>query len=69
MQIKPIKMELLRTKKQIQREERDKAIRADYEAMMRVEGQSKTEVTKLLMEKYDIASPSTIYIILKRTII
>lgn len=59
-------MELLRTKKQIQREERDKAICAEYDAMMSVEGQSKTEVTKMLMDKYDIASPSTIYLIRQR---
>lgn len=59
-------MELLRTKKQIQREERDKAICAEYDAMMSVVGQSKTEVIKMLMDKYDISSPSTIYIIRQR---
>ena len=59
-------MEVLRTKLQERRRKRDMAIYAEYEQMMSVPGQSSTEVAKRLMEKYDINSLGTIYVIRKR---
>lgn len=59
-------MEVFKTPRQREREQRDAAIYADYTAMMSQPGQSATEVNKRLMEKYNIASPSSIYVIRKR---
>lgn len=59
-------MEVLKTDLQREREQRDLAIYTDYERMMSVEGQSATEVGKLLMQKYRIHSLGTIYVIRKR---
>lgn len=59
-------MEVLRTKLQERRLKRDMAIYSEYEQMMSVPGQSSTEVAKRLMEKYDINSLGTIYVIRKR---
>ena len=59
-------MEVFKTELQQQREAKDYAVYADYEKLMSVPGQSKTEVIKRLMEKYDFHAPSTIYVIRKR---
>ena len=59
-------MEVWKTDLQREREQRDLAIYSDYEKMMSVNGQSATEVVKLLMNKYKILSLSTIYVIRKR---
>lgn len=59
-------MEIFRTKLQERRLKRDMAIYSEYEQMMSVPGQSSTEVAKRLMEKYDINSLGTIYVIRKR---
>ena len=59
-------MEVLRTKLQERRRKRDMAIYSEYEEMMKVPGQSSTEVAKRLMAKYDINSLGTIYVIRKR---
>lgn len=59
-------MEVLRTKLQERRRKRDMAIYSEYEEMMKVPGQSSTEVAKRLMQKYDINSLGTIYVIRKR---
>jgi hypothetical protein len=59
-------MEVLRTELQERRRKRDMAIYSEYEQMMSVPGQSSTEVSKLLMRKYDINSLGTIYVIRKR---
>lgn len=57
---------LLKPKGRQKREARDLALYTDYQKLMSVEGQSKTEVNKLLMEKYDIDSQGTIYTIIHR---
>ena len=59
-------MEVLKTELQREREQRDLAIYSDYERMMSVPGQSATEVGKVLMNKYQIHSLGTIYVIRKR---
>lgn len=59
-------MEVFRTELQERRRKRDMAIYSEYEQMMSVPGQSSTEVSKLLMRKYDINSLGTIYVIRKR---
>lgn len=59
-------MEVLRTELQERRRKRDMSIYSEYEQMMSVPGQSSTEVSKLLMRKYDINSLGTIYVIRKR---
>lgn len=59
-------MEVLRTELQERRSKRDMSIYSEYEQMMSVPGQSSTEVSKLLMRKYDINSLGTIYVIRKR---
>ena len=59
-------MEVLRTKLQERRRKRVMAIYSEYEEMMKVPGQSSTEVAKRLMQKYDINSLGTIYVIRKR---
>lgn len=51
---------------QEQRMKRDAAIYADYTEMMSVPGTSKTEVAKKLMEKYNVNSMATIYVIRRR---
>ena len=58
-------MEKFLTETQERRARKDMAVYTDYAAMM-VPGQSKTEVIKRLMAKYEIGSASTVYIILKR---
>ncbi len=56
----------LKPKGNKKREARDLALYKDYQKLMEVEGQSRTEVNNLLMEKYDIDSQGTIYTILHR---
>lgn len=51
---------------QERREKRDIAIYTEYNSLVAVKGQSKTEVNKYLMKKYDIESEGTIYVIRKR---
>ena len=50
----------------LEREKKDLAVYHDYMNLMSVPGQSKTEVVKLLMNKYGIHSPGTIYVIRHR---
>ena len=59
-------MEDFRTDFQREREQRDLAIYTDYEEMMSVPGRSATVVGRQLMEKYNIHSLGTIYVIRKR---
>ena len=51
---------------QAERATRDLAIYNEYNALAAVEGQSKTQITKYLMEKYNIHSSGTIYAIRKK---
>ena len=55
-----------KTYHQKRREERDRAIIKEYNRLVSIKGQSKTEVNKYLMGKYGIYSTSTLYAILKR---
>ncbi len=61
-----MKAVLLKPKGKKKREARDLALYKDYQKLMEVEGQSRTEVNNLLMEKYGIDSQGTIYTILHR---
>ena len=56
---------LLKTPTQERREKRNQGMCNEYTALMQVEGQSKTQVIKHLMDKYQVASTSTVYSILK----
>lgn len=51
---------------QDERAARDLAIYNEYNALAAVKGQSKTQITKYLMEKYNIHSTGTIYTIRKK---
>ena len=51
---------------QDERAARDLAIYNEYNALAAVKGQSKTQITKYLMEKYNIHSNGTIYAIRKK---
>lgn len=51
---------------QAERASRDLAIFNEYNALVAVEGQSRTEVNKYLMRKYDLHSTGTVYTIIKR---
>ncbi len=57
---------ILKTECAEAREARDLAVYNDWCAMTSIEGQSKTRVTEFLMQKYDIHSPATIYVIRQR---
>lgn len=57
---------LLKTDYAKEREARDLSIYKEWTAMTSVKGQSKTMVTKYLMEKYNIHSQGTIYVIRRR---
>lgn len=59
-------MEALKTDYQLEKERREEELYADFVTMMSVPGSRKTKVTKELMKKYGIHSPSTIYFIRKR---
>lgn len=56
---------LLKTPTQARREKRNKAMCEEYTTLMKVEGQSKTQVLNHLMAKFEIGSTSTAYAILK----
>ena len=51
---------------QAERAARDLAIFNEYNALVAVEGQSRTEVNKYLMRKYNLHSTGTFYAIIKR---
>lgn len=55
-----------KTALQEEREARDLAVLKEYSKLISLEGQSKTEVNKYLMQKYNIHSTGTLYVILKR---
>lgn len=55
-----------KTALQEEREARDLAIFKEYNDLVSIEGQSRTEVNKYLMQKYNIRSNATLYVILKR---
>lgn len=55
----------LKTPTQERRERRNKAMCDEYKDLMKIEGQSKTQVIGHLMAKYEIGSTSTAYSILK----
>lgn len=56
----------VKTQLQEQREARDLAIYNEYRHLVSNPEQSKGEVIKFLMEKYDLHSNGTVYVILKR---
>lgn len=51
---------------QEQRAARDLAVYREFKSLVSVEGQSRTEVVRYLMNKHDIHSTATLYEILKR---
>ena len=57
---------LLKTEAAKTREKRDLALYTDWVNLLSVEGQSKTEVIKYLMNKYGVHSPMTVRVIVKR---
>ena len=56
----------MKTKLQEKRQARDLAIYNEYNALAANPEQSKEELNKYLMEKYDIHSTGTLYLIRKR---
>lgn len=61
-----MEVRLMKPDGRAEREARDLAVYSDYQELMTVEGQSKTKVHEYLMQKYNVHSQSTIYLILKR---
>ena len=57
---------VFKTPCQVLREKRDEAIFYEYENLMAVPAQSRTEVVSFLMKKYNLHSHATIYVIRKR---
>lgn len=57
---------IFRTPLKEKRLKRDLAVYSDYLDLMSVPEQSATEVCRYLMQKYEINSVSTIYVIVKR---
>lgn len=55
-----------KTALQEEREARDLAVFKEYNDLVSIEGQSRTEVNKYLMQKYNIRSTGTLYVILNR---
>lgn len=55
-----------KTALQEEREARDIAVFKEYNNLVSVDGQSRTEVNRYLMQKYNIHSAGTLYVILKR---
>lgn len=51
---------------QDERAARDLAIYNEYQTLAAIEGQSKTEINKFLMKKYNLHSNGTLYAIRKR---
>lgn len=60
------KARVLKTEFKREREKRDLAIYKEYHKMTSVNGQSKMPIIRHLMEKFNIHSPNTIYVILRR---
>jgi hypothetical protein len=60
------KARVLKTEFKREREKRDLAIYKEYHKMAAVSGQSKMPIIRHLMEKFNIHSPNTIYVILRR---
>lgn len=58
---------LFKPKYRERKEARELGIFKEYQELMSVKGQSKTEVIYYLMDKYDVGSTATIYNIIKRT--
>lgn len=61
-----VKPTIFKTKLQQERENRDLAIFNEYNQLVALEGQSKTQVTEHLMKKFGIHSAGTIYVIRNR---
>ena len=59
-------MEVLKTKRQRERENTDLAIYNEFKALSSVPGRSKVEIRKHLAEKYGFYSISAIYDAIKR---
>lgn len=55
-----------KTALQEEREARNRAIFKEYNNLIGIEGQSRTEINKYLMQKYNLRSPGTLYAIVKR---
>lgn len=55
-----------KTALQEEREARNLAVFKEYNELVSVDGQSRTEVIKYLMQKHNIRSNGTLYMILKR---
>ena len=55
-----------KTALQEEREARDLAVFNEYNDLVSIDGQSRTEVNRYLMQKYNIHSTGTFYVILKR---
>ncbi len=56
----------IKTDCQLAREARDLALYNDYNKLTSVGGNSKVAVTELLMKKYSLHSPGTVYVIRRR---
>ena len=57
---------IMKTARQIIRQDRDLAVFHEYNYLLGKEGQSKTAIIRYLMWKWSIKSPTTIYNILRR---
>lgn len=57
---------VMKTPWQEEKEQRDLAVYNDWVELTSVEGQSKTEVTNFLMNKYGYHSSGSIYVVRKR---
>lgn len=57
---------IFKTPCQEEREQRDLAIFNEWQELTAVDGQSKTRVTEYLMQKYNIHSAGTLYVIRQR---
>ena len=63
---KTMKLKVFKTDYQEEQEAKDLAIYNEWNELMSVPGQSATAVTRHLMQKYNIHSPSTIWAMRKR---
>ncbi len=57
---------ILKTECQRKKEEYEAKVYADYMSLVSVQENSRMEVNKLIMRKYDIYGMSTLYAIIKR---
>ena len=57
---------VLKTKRQIDRKQRDLAIYNEYNELIQISGASRTAIVHHLMKKYNIYGASTVYVILNR---